>query len=108
MDIYSLIFLAGFVLCIGITLAKVYNFMHKGKKFDITISFMLFVVFFISWFVQFVVTLNNPFVAIFRTLIQLSNLLIALNGIFLFIEVILYATNKITGKQAQPYKSNGV
>jgi len=93
MNIYEIMFLLQFLVIMGLLLAKLYNVMSKGEKFDLKISFIMFIAYFLFYLVGLIVFLANPEEIIYISLFTLESWLIILNVLFFIIELFLNSAN---------------
>mgnify|MGYP001558605140 CR=1 FL=1 len=101
MDMYGLFFIIQLLVCVGIILAKVYNFMTFGKWYDMRISFILFIGYLFSYLLGLFVFFLDAEELLYLQIFRLESFLLALNVLFLFIEIIFYLKDTIKS----PYKA---
>ena len=85
--LYDMFFLLQFIVIIVIILVKLYNVMSLGETYDIRISILLFIGYFIAYGVAFVVFLLDPEELLYLQLFRLESWLIVLNVVFLMAEL---------------------
>lgn len=94
MNVYELLFVIVLLVGIGGTLFKLYNLMLLGKlyiregEYRWQIAVMLFIVFLLMWLFVLVITLANPEVILYFTVLKVFNILLVLNILMLAVEII--------------------
>jgi hypothetical protein len=123
MNLYDIIFIIQFIIVIFITLFKVFNVMsyETTKKlneqdtnddyplfYDIRVSWILFMLFFITWVLGLFVFMLDPTELIYMTLFKFETLFVLMNVILLLIELFLNLSGKYSKNKGiiQPYYAN--
>lgn len=98
------------LVTLGVTLYKTYNILHKGEKYSMGTSFLLFIVFAFGWFLGLTVVLTDPITSVSDNVTAYSILFIFTSGFFLLnilytiIELIL-ALRIMSNQQIKSYSS---
>lgn len=111
MNVYEALFIIQLLVVVGIFLYKLYNIFNAGQIYPISISWLLFIGFFIAYFVGFVVTMTEPNILsgdtptlVYSSVMNLETVLIVPNVIFLIIEYLFFLS--VFGKRpVKAYKS---
>jgi hypothetical protein len=86
-NIYDVLFILQFIVCIILIFIKLHNVMNSGKDYDWKYSVITFIAFFIFWAVGFVVITNQPMITIYTSLLNLENWFIGVYVLFFVIEL---------------------
>lgn len=107
MNIYEVFFILQFLIVIGIVLLELYNVMRVSTLYTLRIDFLLFIVFFISYLMGFIITMLNPTEYIYFLLLRVENIFIILNVLFFISSLLLKLSYlvKDANKGVKPYNS---
>ncbi len=103
-NINDMIFIIQFLGLIGIFLYQMFNLMHKGKIYDIRISFILLITLTIAWGTGLFVVLLETTKATYSILFMLESLFFVLSYLFFFFELLFFGVG-MTKKIIKPFKS---
>ena len=108
MALYETIFLLQFLLALTILGVKLYNLFSKGKIYDLRVSLMLFIGYFIIYAIGFVVMVLNYSNLLILQLFQLEQWFISLNIVFLIAELFFLFMQEHDKEQTpqRPYYAN--
>lgn len=84
--LYEMFFLLQFLVVFGIILCKTYNIMKQGEFYDISMAWILFMLFFIAWGVGFVITLLGYTETLYSQLFKFESFFVLLNIGFMIAE----------------------
>lgn len=101
----DMLFILQLIAVLGISFYKLYNIMHKATKYDITISILLFIGFFIAWGFGLINIMFNYGSVIYIQIFLLETWFILLNVIFFFIEVVFFVLRQLPSRYVN-YKAN--
>lgn len=106
MELYAALFIIGFLVCIGILLFKMYNVLNMCTVYSWPVAIILFIGYFLSWFVCFVVLMQDVEQLIYSTLLYLLNWLIIINVMLFIAETFLGLKGlSIGGGEIKAYRS---
>lgn len=112
-NIYDVLFVLQFFICVSLVLVKFYNVLKGGEWYSIEVSLILFVGFFINYALGFVVSLVNIGALadeynnlLYSTLFQFESWLIILFVLFFIIELVYFFKGMI-GSRNNNYSANG-
>lgn len=94
MNVYELLFVITLLVGVSITLFKLYNLMLQGELyrrdgvFKWQMAVMGFIIFLLAWLFVLVITLANPEVILYFTLLKVFNIFLVVNVLVLIIEII--------------------
>jgi len=123
MNVYDVVFVLQFLILIGITLTKFFNVLsydpnrkdENGQPqlawYDLRMSWILFVSFFIVWFMGLMVWMVDPEELLWHALFKFENLFVIVNVLFLFIELLYYYNSRFGNKESdlvKPFMSNSL
>lgn len=84
-------FMLQFLICIGIILLETYNLMNMTKVYDMKITFILFMSYFLFWGIGFsIFILDAGETLIYMAMIQVESWLLLLHGVYLLFSVIFF------------------
>jgi hypothetical protein len=99
MDALVGIYTITLIICIGITLYKLYNVLSEGKLYDFKLSIILFISFIISWFVSFTITMLKYKEMFYSSMFYMLIIFFGLNTLFMIIEIFLGLASEVTKRE---------
>lgn len=94
MELYNGVFVLFLLFALGIFLAKFYNVMHKGEKYDIRWVWILFICYLLTFLVLKVTLMLDPEELFFLQMYRLSTLFLVLVIGFTIAEILFYIGRK--------------
>ena len=82
----EIIFLISFILCVGITLTRLYNLMNGFKIFAFVTQTMFYIGYLLSWGICFITFLINSENTLMMMLFSLTSFLLMFNTMIFIIE----------------------
>ena len=104
LNLSDVLFFVQFLAIIFILGFKLLNLFSLGKIYDLRLSFLLFIGFFISYFVGLMVLLTRSSILLYSALFKLETGFILFNVIFLLGELYFYTIGRSIVREA--YKPN--
>lgn len=98
MELYEVMFIIQFLAAIGIIMAHIFNAMHKGDKWDMKVTWLLAIGFFIAWLVALVTFMLDPEETLYLILFRLETGLFLLNIALLIIHLFYSMAKAVDGK----------
>ena len=104
MNFYEIMFVLQFLSIILILGYRLWFILSLGKTYDMRMTWLLFIAFFIPYIIGFVIWMTNPEILIYQMLFTFETWLVPFNVLFLFIELFFHISFQAK-KPISSYKS---
>lgn len=104
MHIYDFLFIVQLIAAIALFILKLHNVMSRGETYDIKITWLGMILFFMLWLIALVVFLLQPERLIYSVLFQIDTFLLLIMVMFTIIEL-LFTVGAIGQEGIKPYMS---